>query len=137
MNTYIFTSFDQYEAWTEQFEDACEYQEIPTAIDDGWKVAVDMFTACKSYKTALRRFEKAFKDVNPGISAWVEGMRESAENGYFKDECKPGWNCTKEEREEFYKGGTYSYGIEETSEGYWYIFLNISGIFAGRERAEA
>ena len=59
MKTKIFKSFEDYEKWTDQFENISDYQEIPTAIDDGWKVSVDMFTECKSWKTALRRFEKS------------------------------------------------------------------------------
>lgn len=66
-----FISYDEYEQWTETFENASDYEEIPVAIDDGWKVSVDMFTACKSYKTAIRRFEKTFKEVHSDISAWV------------------------------------------------------------------
>ena len=34
----------------------------------------------------------------------------------------------------FPQGGTYSWGVEEVDEGRWYIFLNISGIYAGVER---
>ena len=40
-----------------------------------------------------------------------------------------------EEIKAYSKNGTYSWGVEETSEGYWYLFLNISGIYAGREAA--
>lgn len=132
-----FSSYDEYEQWTETFENASDYEEIPVSIDDGWKVSVDMFTACKSYKTALRRFEKTFKEVHSDISAWVECMRESCENGCFKDVdgWKPAWSNNPEEIKEFSKGGTYSWGVEETAEGYWYIYLNISGVYASRKAA--
>lgn len=133
----MFKSFGEYENWTETFENASDYQEIPCAIDDGWKVSVDMFTVCKSYKTALRRFEKAFKEVNDKISGWVEGMRDSCENGCFQDVTgwKPAWTTEETEIREFAKSGVYSWGVEETTEGYWYIYLNISGVYAGREKA--
>lgn len=134
--TLTFHSFEEYEKWTEQFENASDYQEIPCAIDDGWKVSVDLFTECKSYKTALRRFKKAFAGVHKDIGDWVEGMKESCECGYFEDinGWKPAWTFDPKEVEEWAKNGIYSWGIEETTEGYWYVFLNISGSYAGRER---
>ena len=133
-NTQTFKSYDEYERWTEQFENISDYQEIPCVIDDGFKVSVDMFTECKNWKTALRRFEKAFAEVNEEISAWVESIKETCENGCFSDTTgwKPAWATNPEEVKEFMKGGTYSYGIEETMEGYWYVYLNISGCYAGR-----
>lgn len=132
----MFTSFGEYEKWTETFENTSDYEGIPVGIDDGWKVAVDMFTACKKYKTALRRFEKTFKELNDQISGWVEYMNESCENGCFGEVngWKPAWTTDTAEIREFAKGGTYSWGVEETLEGYWYIYLNISGIYAARER---
>lgn len=137
MKAKIFKSFDEYEKWTEQFENTSDYQEIPCAIDDGWKVSVDLFTACKSWKTALRRFEKAFSDVNNEIKGWVECIRESCENGCFEDTTgwKPAWTTNPKEVNEFIKLGMYSYGVEENEKGYWCIFLNISGCYAGRELA--
>ena len=123
MTTLVFKDFEAYEAWTEQFEECSEYEQIPTAIWDGWKMAADMFTECKSFKTALKRFEKAFGNVNGEVKAWVEGMRESCENKYFH-----------EKEMSFPQGGTYSWGVEEVDEGRWYIFLNISGIYAEVER---
>ena len=131
-----FASYAEYEAWTETFEECYEYENIPVLIDDGWKMSADMFTECKSYKTALRRFEKTFASV-PEIKEWIEGIRESCENGCFEDTTgwKPAWTYDPEEIKEFAKSGTYSWGIEETSEGCWYIFLNISGVYANREAA--
>ena len=134
--TKIFHSQEEYDRWTESFESPSDYQEIPSVIDDGWKISADMFTECKSWKTALKRFEKAFVPVNSEISGWVECMKESCENGFFSDLTgwKPAWTSDPEEVEEWAKEGTYSWGVEETSEGYWYIFLNISGSYAGRKR---
>lgn len=130
----IFKSFEEYESWTETFENASDYQEIPTLIDDGWKISVDMFTACKSWKTAVRRFAKVFSGYNEDVACFIEGMKESAENGCFSDctGCMPAWNYTQEEKKEYQKNGTYSWGIEETADGYWYMFLNISGMYASR-----
>lgn len=133
-NTLVFNSLDAYETWIEQFENCSDYEEIPVAIDDGWKIAVDLFTDCKSWKTALRRFEKAFGDYSEDIKGWIECMRESVESGYTSDSLKPGWNATEEERQDLYKKGSYSWGVEEQDDGYWYIFLNISGVYASRER---
>lgn len=135
-----FASYEEYEAWTETFEDCSEYENIPVLIDDSWKISADMFTECKSYKTALRRFEKTFASV-PEIKEWVEGIRESCESGCFEDTTgwKPAWTCDPEEieaaRKEAVKNGMYSWGVEETMDGYWYIFLNISGVYANREAA--
>lgn len=134
--TLVFHNFEQYEEWTEQFESVSDYQEVPCAIDDGWKVSVDLFTECKSYKTALRRFAKAFAGVHKDIGDWVECMKESCENGYFgeSDGWKPAHSSDPKEVAEWAKNGIYSWGIEETTEGYWYVFLNISGLYAGRKR---
>ncbi len=135
MKTKIFKSFEEYETWTSQFEECCDYENIPVAIDDGWKVSVDMFTECKSYKTALRRFAKAFITINSAIAGWIECMKESCENGCFEDVTgwRPAWTSNPKEIEEFSKHGTFSWGVEETADGLWYVFLNISGGYAGRE----
>lgn len=132
-----FSSYAEYESWTDTFENPSDYEEIPVAIDDGWKISIDMFTACKSYKTALRRFEKTFREIGGDIAGWVECMRESCEGGCFKDTTgwRPAWSNDPEEIKAHSKNGTYSWGVEETSEGYWYLFLNISGVYAGREAA--
>lgn len=130
-----FSSYAEYESWTDTFENASDYEEIQVAIDDGWKISIDMFTACKSYKTALRRFEKTFREISRDIAGWVECMRESCDSGYFKDTTgwRPACSNDPEEIKAYSKNGTYSWGVEETSEGCWYLFLNISGIYAGRE----
>ena len=120
--TMRFKSYDEYEAWTESFEEIADYEFYPVAIDDGNKVALDMFTECKSWKTALRRFAKAMENasedaaVNENIKGWIECMREAAESGCFKMYLNEG--------KEY---GGYSYEIEDEGEGLWYIFLNLSG----------
>lgn len=127
MKTKKFNSFEAYEAWTEQF-DNCEYCYIPAIIDDGWKISMDMFTDCKSWKTALNRFKKAFGDYNEDVKAWIDGLYESYECGYTHDECT---YATKELEKERSRYGTFSWGIEEVDEGRWYIFMNLSGSYAG------
>lgn len=115
-----FDSFDEYVEWTEQFDSCSDYETIPVAIDDGKKISMDIFTECKSFKTAIRRFEKAFSEFKAEMDGWIDCMKESCENGYFKDSyCEDSVN-------------NYSWGVEETMDGYWYVFLNISGIHAGR-----
>ena len=100
MKTMQFKSWDEYESWTERFEECYEYEQVPTVIDDGWKVSADMFTECKSWKTALRRFAKAFACVDEatGFADWIDGIRESCESGYFEDTTgwHPGWTCDPE-----------------------------------------
>lgn len=130
-----FERYEEYESWTEQFENTSDYQGYPVLIDDGWKIAADMFAECKSWKTALRRFSKEFS-VIPEISEWLEGIKESCENGCFEsvNGWHPAWTNNPEEVKKIAENGIYSYGIEEVSEGYWYIFLNISGSYANRKR---
>lgn len=135
MKAKCFNSFEAYEKWTGQFENASDYQEIPVVIDDGWKVSLDLFTECKSWKTALKRFAKIFSGVNSEIPDWIECIRESCESGYFRETTgwMPAWTEDPEKIKEWSKRGTYSWGIEETGDHYWYIYLNISGVYAGRE----
>lgn len=45
-----FSSYAEYESWTATFENASDYEEIPVAIDDGWKISIDISTACCSKK---------------------------------------------------------------------------------------
>ena len=130
-----FASYVQYEDWTDGFENPSEYEKIPVAIDDGWSISIDMVTACKSYKTALRRFEKTFSGLDKEIAPWIENMRLCCEGGgCFVDTTgwRPAWTNDPVEIKEHAKNGTYSWGVEESTEGYWYVFLNISGIYAGR-----
>ena len=119
--TKTFKSFEEFERWTEQYENCTDYQNIPTAIDNGWKLSLDMTTECKNWKTALNRFKKTFKCTSPAVAEWIETMRECCENGYFHG------------NDNTYPENAYSWGIEEADDACWYIYLNISGIYAGRE----
>lgn len=134
--TREFANFAEYEKWINQFENCADFQEIPCLIDDGWKISADMFTECKSWKTALNRFEKAFSNANSELSPWIETIKEGCENGIFENTTgwMPAWTTDPKEAEELAKDGIYCFGVEEIAEGYWYIFLNISGCYAGYER---
>lgn len=129
--TKIFQSVEEWEQWSENCFDS---QDVPILIDDGWKIAADMFTECKSWKTALKHFEKAFAGINDDVTDWIETINESCENGCFEDTTgwKPAWTNDPKEIAEIQKGGAYAWGVEEMSDGYWYIYLNISGVYAGK-----
>ena len=118
--TMVFNSQEEYESWTEKFENCSDYQMIPTIVDNGWKLSADLFTECKSWKTVIRRFKKAFSDYKP-VQDWIDCIYEMCENGFF--------SCHSDNDYEDYRDG-YAFEIEETSEGLWYMFLNISGVYA-------
>ena len=124
----IFNDFESYDTWTEQFDDF-EYCYTPCLIDDGWKISMDVFTDCKSWKTALNRFRKAFGDYSEDIKAWIDGMYESCENGYMHDECY--YSTNESDKELCKKYGSYGWAVEQVDEERFYIFLNISGEYAG------
>lgn len=129
-----FESMEAFETWAESFENCSDYMMIPTCVDDGWKIACDMQVYCKRWKTALKRFEKVFSDVHPEIPDWIEGMKESCENGYFKniDGWKPGYPASKEDIETARNYGTYAWAVEDLGDGLWYIYLNLSGQYLNR-----
>lgn len=131
MEVKKFESFAAYEAWTDTFENAYEYQMIPTIVDDGWKVSIDLFTECKSAKTAIRRFVRIFSESFPDVKDWGEGMLESIESGYWHSDSH-GYQDAEEERRIAQTFGAFSWGIEEAMDGEWYIYLNVSGEYAGR-----
>lgn len=131
MEVKKFESFAAYEAWTDTFENAFEYQMIPTIVDDGWKVSIDLFTECKSAKTAIRRFVRIFSESFPDVKDWGEGMLESIESGYWHSDSH-GYQDAEEERRIAQTLGAFSWGIEEAMDGEWYIYLNVSGEYAGR-----
>ena len=126
-NVKIFNNFNEYETWSEQFEECEEYFNMATAIVDDsiQKVSCDTIIECKYWKTALRRFEETFAHINPEISGWVAEMRECAENGTFKGSLS---ECDGKH--------SWSYGIEQIDENEWYVYLNLRGIYAGFEPQE-
>lgn len=131
MKVKKFDSFSEYDAWTETFDNAADYQMIPTIIDDGWKVSIDLFIECKKAKTAIRRFISTFSEYFPDVKDWGDGMLESIEAGYWHSDSH-GYQDAEEERRIANTFGAFSWGVEETMEGVWYIYLNVSGEYAGR-----
>ena len=119
----VFKSFEEFEAWADYNDES-----VPVLIDDGWNRSMDMTTECKSWKVALRRFAKEFKTV-PEVTEWIPGIREGAEGGFFSDSLT--YYDKDYEYEINRKHGSYSYGIEKIDDGRWYIFLNLSGVYAG------
>ena len=130
----IFNDFEAYETWTDKFDDF-EYCYTPCLIDDGWKISMDVFIDCKSWKTALNRFKKAFGDYSEDVKAWIDGMYESCENGYMHDECY--YSACESDKELCKKYGSYGWAVEQVDDGRFYIFLNISGEYAGYHEAVA
>lgn len=118
-NTMVFESMEAYEKWLDKIE---IIDEIPCVIFDGWKFAADLQTECKSYKTALKRFEKAIADAHPAAKTYIEGMKESAEGGMYKDSF-----TSKDEEGKIHM---YSWGIEKIDDDLYYLYLNFSGIYA-------
>lgn len=136
--TKKFNSEAEYEVWTEKFENCYEYEDVPAVIDDGKKIMMDMITYCKSWKTAVKRFRKAFADCGSCVVGWIDGIMESCENGYFEDRngWKPAWTTDPEEISEYgRKYGRYAWAVEEIDEGCWYVYLNLSGGFYEKEVA--
>ena len=130
-----FISYDEYFEWTEQFENCSDYQFLPTIIDDGFKIICDLFTECKTINTVMNRFEKAF-GYKKELIEWFEAMRESFESGCYEDikGCYPSGIQDREEINEVLSNGMYSFGIEQTDDDMWYVFLNVSGAYVGRKK---
>lgn len=109
MKVKEFKSFDDYENYVE----SDSYNElVPTIIIDENYCAIDFTTYCKSWKTAIRRAMKIFIKYEDVVN-WLDGMKESCENNCFTD-------CS------VYDGkytGDYTFGVEEVSDGVFYIYL--------------
>lgn len=128
MKTRKFNSYAEFEIWSEENENIY----IPTVIDDGWKISASMMIDCKSYKTALRHFRKAFAEFET-LQDWANDIEGQCEEGIFTDVT--GWRNSAESDDWNYKSmltfGAYGWGVEEVDEGVWYIFMNVSGEYAG------
>lgn len=102
---------------TEEFENYFEterYNELkPIVVMEKGYCKADFTTYCKSWRTAIRRAKKAFFSYAE-IVEQLEGIEGSCENGYFSLSEKYNGN---------YIGGWF-YGVEEVSEGIWYIYLS-------------
>lgn len=139
---YVFNDIDNYLEFEEEMQEKGKFYDSPTFIDNGWEIRCDGFYDVKRWQTALRRFEQEMVklDKTDSIKGWIEGMRESCEAGYFTDliNYKSYPHNTPEEikeaKETIEKGGSYSWGVEPVWNGErYYIWLNISGIYANRE----
>ena len=101
--------FEDYESY-DKFVESCgsDYEEIPMLIVVGNEIKADLMTECKSWKTALKRFDKVFMGLDEDLDGFLgEGFYESVESGY------PSAADPK----------NYAYGIEEVNEGRWYIYV--------------
>lgn len=128
--TMYFKSEDEFEAWSDSFEDRNGCDEIPTVIEDGKRIMMDMITNCKTWKTAVRRFRKAFAECGEKVVGWIDGIEESCGNGYFFDRegWKPAWMSDPKEIAAYgNKYGRYAWAVEEIDDGCWYVYLNLSG----------
>lgn len=109
MKVKEFKSFDEYENYVE----SNSFNElVPTIVIDENYCAIDFTTYCKSWKTAIRRAMKVFIKYED-VYNWLEGIKESCENNCFSD-------CS------VYAGkytGDYTFGVEEVSDGVFYIYL--------------
>lgn len=126
-----FKNIDEFEKWKENIDTDLE---IPVVIDDGWKIMMYLFTNCKSWETALRRFKKTFSNVNKEVPGWIKKIKKSCKNGRFNDSNDYRFVWDKEEQEKVRKTGIYSFDVEEFDDGLWYIYLRISGCYAGRKK---
>ena len=117
--TMVFDSVNRYMVWAEGFEDRA-----PVLIDDGHRLMMDIFTSCRSWKTALKRFHKAFEGLvdNNILSYWTGAMRDCANAQMFSDKFVRVSGINSE----------YHWAIERVTDNTWYIYLNISGTYAGR-----
>lgn len=109
MKVKEFKTFDE----CENYVDSDRFNElIPTIVIDDDYCAIDFTTYCKSWKTAIRRAMKIFANYKDAYF-WLEGMKESCENNCFIDKSMIDNHYT----------GDYTFGVEEVSEGVWYIYL--------------
>lgn len=109
MKVKEFKSFDEYENYVE----SDSYNElVPTIIIDENYCAIDFTTYCKSWKTAIRRAMKIFIKYED-VYNWLDGMKESCENNCFIDRSVYDGKYT----------GDYTFGVEEVSDGVFYIYL--------------
>jgi len=110
MRVMKFKSQDEYEKWVdERQENDQSIDEIVVVVDEGFRVSVDLTTACKKPATAIRRMFKELSGI-PELDGWQDGMTESIENGYYSDSDPRN-----------YAWGVENYGDEDYDE--YYVFL--------------
>ena len=117
MKTALFNSMDAYMNAAEQNESIQAEDCISIIVADGW-YRMDVTTACRSYKTAIRRFFDGLPYI-PAVEGWEECIKESCDNGYFSGNDFTMGDGTRNETP------SWSYGVEEVGDGLWYVFLNV------------
>lgn len=109
MKVKEFITFDDYG----NYVNSEGYNElVPTMIQDETYCSIDFTTYCKSWKTAIRRAMKIFANYED-VYFWLECIKECCENNCFIDKSVYDNHYT----------GDYTFGVEEVSEGVWYIYL--------------
>ena len=122
----VFKNLDDYAEWIETVQ---EPSEKPVMIDDGWQISIDLMTRCKKWKTAVRRLARAVSDSKLLYDWLMETVMESCGNGCFKD--IDGWQVYGADNKALRKlYGCYGWGVEQVDEDRWYIYLNLSGVWA-------
>ncbi len=107
-NLMKFASEAEFYKWAEVHEKAGEdITAYPIMIDDGQTVMCDAFIECKRFSTACKRFAEIFADVE-GVNEWLESILD--DKALDK----------------------YQWGVEDYCGDGFYIYLNISGVYAGR-----
>ena len=96
--------------------------------DDERNMGADLDTECKRWKTAVRRFfkrvaaSKMDEAEKEAILGWQETIVESCESGTFEDAERIDGKAT----------GGWAYGVEQTEDGRWYVYVKVR-----KETAEA
>lgn len=119
MKVKTFKSYEDFEAWSESFENASDCEDFPTYIDDkdNCKISADMVIYCKKRITAVKRFAKQFEEFSL-VKEWaIDSIMECVNNGMFSDTYS--YDCNM-----------YSWGVEEIDDGIFYIYLSLKGVYA-------
>lgn len=123
MRVMKFKSQDEYEKWVdERQENDRSINEIVCIVDEGFRLSVDLITACKKPATAIRRMFKELNDI-PELDGWQDGMTESIENGVYSDSASHDWAY-----------GVENYGDEDYDE--YYVYLTVYRAETEAETAE-
>ncbi len=107
-----FNSYDEYETYYENKESEERY-EIVDIVRTENRVCADMMTDTKSVKIALNRFFRTVKDCKD-FADWEGDIRESIENGYWKDDSM--------------KDAGYAWEVED-HDGSYYICIILTNAY--------
>ena len=118
-NVRYFNNIDEYSDYYENHE---HFDYVTDIVESSNNVCADAQYACKSWKTAVKRFFKAIAECK-GFEGWdEEGIIESIESGYWNDKSTA-WN---DETHRCEYTGDYAWTVEELDEGLWYISLKVA-----------